>query len=50
MEVTGALLGTSGNNSYKKLSASKSGIWANFRWSPYFKDTASNQSNLSIPG
>lgn len=34
VEFAAALVGTSPNNSYKQLSSSKSGVWANIRWSP----------------
>lgn len=33
-EIAGALLGASSNNTFKNLSAVKSGIWSNIRWSP----------------
>lgn len=34
VEFAAAIVGTSPNNSYKQLSSSKSGVWANIRWSP----------------
>lgn len=34
IEIAGAILGSSTNNSFKKLSSEKSGVWANLRWSP----------------
>jgi hypothetical protein len=34
VELAGAILGASGNNSFKQLSSEKSGVWANLRWSP----------------
>lgn len=34
VELAGALIGSSGNNSFKGLASSRSGIWLNLRWSP----------------
>lgn len=34
VELAGALVGTSGNNSFKNLASSRSGLWLNLRWSP----------------
>lgn len=34
LEIAGAILGSSTNNSFKKLSSERSGLWANLRWSP----------------
>jgi hypothetical protein len=34
IEFAAAIVGASPNNSYKQLSSSKSGVWANIRWSP----------------
>ncbi len=33
-ELAGAIIGSSDNNSFKRLSSEKSGVWANLRWSP----------------
>lgn len=33
-ELAAAVLGSSGNNSFRNLEANKSGVWANLRWSP----------------
>lgn len=33
-ELAAAMLGSSGNNSFRNLEANKSGVWANLRWSP----------------
>ncbi|HEY0066927.1 MAG TPA: hypothetical protein VGB46_06185 [Flavisolibacter sp.] len=33
-ELAAAVLGSSGNNSFRNLEATKSGVWANLRWSP----------------
>jgi hypothetical protein len=34
LELAAAVLGSSGNNSFRDLEANKSGVWANLRWSP----------------
>lgn len=34
LEIAGAILGSSNNNSYKNLASEKSGVWVNLRWSP----------------
>lgn len=34
LEIAGAILGESDNNSFKNLSSSKSGVWVNLRWAP----------------
>lgn len=34
LEIAGAVLGSSDNNSFKRLASTKSGLWANVRWSP----------------
>lgn len=34
IELAGAVIGSSGNNSFKRLSSERSGVWANLRWSP----------------
>ena len=34
LEIAGAIIGSSNTNSFKGLSSNKSGVWANFRWSP----------------
>jgi len=34
LELAGAILGSSQTNSFKGLASNKSGVWANFRWSP----------------
>lgn len=33
-ELAAAVLGSSGNNTFRNLEANKSGVWANLRWSP----------------
>lgn len=50
-EIAGAIIGTSSSNTYKNLSSSKSGVWANIRWSPYFKsNTDDNAPSFSLIG
>ena len=34
LELAGAIIGSSNSNSFKGLASNKSGVWANFRWSP----------------
>jgi hypothetical protein len=34
VEMAGAIIGSSKNNSFKQLSSEKSGLWLNLRWSP----------------
>ena len=34
VELAGALIGSSPNNSFKGLASSRSGVWLNLRWSP----------------
>jgi len=34
LEVAGAILGSSTDNSFKKMDLQKSGVWANVRWDP----------------
>ena len=34
LEIAGAIIGSSNSNSFKGLASNKSGVWANFRWSP----------------
>jgi len=34
VELAGAIIGSSNNNSFKRLSSERSGVWANLRWSP----------------
>ncbi|HMK04617.1 MAG TPA: hypothetical protein VK489_10515 [Ferruginibacter sp.] len=34
VELAGAIIGSSKNNSFKQLSSERSGVWVNLRWSP----------------